>query len=130
MRLHSKIQDGFKGESYYQAFIRLVYDVQHFNELIFFSEDPLLNEEARAATEKAINELYRLCRECPLDSMDVRSSLLEVNLSEGIVMGITPKYDRCRRPPRGWYCTRNPFHDGPCAAWPTRWTRFKKWLMK
>lgn len=24
----------------------------------------------------------------------------------------------CTVPPEGWYCTRAPGHDGPCAAWP------------
>ena len=24
----------------------------------------------------------------------------------------------CARPPAGWYCTRAPGHDGPCAALP------------
>ena len=24
----------------------------------------------------------------------------------------------CRTPPPGWYCTRTPGHEGPCAAWP------------
>lgn len=24
----------------------------------------------------------------------------------------------CMRPPKGWVCTRDPGHDGPCAAWP------------
>lgn len=24
----------------------------------------------------------------------------------------------CTLPPAGWYCTRVPAHDGPCAAWP------------
>jgi hypothetical protein len=23
----------------------------------------------------------------------------------------------CEIPPTGWYCTRQPGHDGPCAAW-------------
>lgn len=22
----------------------------------------------------------------------------------------------CKRPPSGWYCTREPGHSGPCAA--------------
>jgi hypothetical protein len=26
--------------------------------------------------------------------------------------------DKCTRPPEGWYCTRRPDHDGPCAALP------------
>jgi len=26
----------------------------------------------------------------------------------------------CRVPPEGWYCTRKPEHDGPCAALPDR----------
>lgn len=26
---------------------------------------------------------------------------------------------RCNVPPEGWYCTREPGHDGPCAAKPT-----------
>jgi hypothetical protein len=25
---------------------------------------------------------------------------------------------RCDKAPLGWYCTRKPGHDGPCAAWP------------
>lgn len=33
----------------------------------------------------------------------------------------------CTRPPKGWYCLRGA-HEGPCAAWPTRWTRVKLWL--
>lgn len=24
--------------------------------------------------------------------------------------------DQCNVPPEGWYCTRKPNHDGPCAA--------------
>lgn len=24
----------------------------------------------------------------------------------------------CTLPPKGWYCTRESGHDGPCAAWP------------
>lgn len=24
----------------------------------------------------------------------------------------------CGLPPAGWYCTREPDHEGPCAAWP------------
>lgn len=24
----------------------------------------------------------------------------------------------CKLPPRGWVCTREPGHEGPCAAWP------------
>lgn len=24
----------------------------------------------------------------------------------------------CTLPPAGWYCTREPGHEGPCAAWP------------
>lgn len=31
---------------------------------------------------------------------------------EGIVAGA------CAAPPSGWYCTRTPGHDGPCAAYP------------
>jgi len=27
--------------------------------------------------------------------------------------------DKCNVPPEGWYCTRAPGHDGPCAALPT-----------
>lgn len=27
----------------------------------------------------------------------------------------------CRRPPRGWFCTRPRWHGGPCAAWPRWW---------
>ena len=27
--------------------------------------------------------------------------------------------DKCDRPSEGWECTREPGHDGPCAAWPT-----------
>lgn len=26
--------------------------------------------------------------------------------------------DKCQVPPTGWYCTRRPGHDGPCAALP------------
>ena len=26
---------------------------------------------------------------------------------------------RCERPPAGWQCTRDPGHDGPCAAVPS-----------
>jgi hypothetical protein len=26
--------------------------------------------------------------------------------------------DPCPLPPPGWYCTREPGHAGPCAAWP------------
>lgn len=25
---------------------------------------------------------------------------------------------RCRVPPEGWFCTRDPGHPGPCAAYP------------
>lgn len=25
----------------------------------------------------------------------------------------------CKRPPSGWYCTREEGHEGPCAALPT-----------
>lgn len=25
---------------------------------------------------------------------------------------------QCKVPPEGWYCTREPGHDGPCAAYP------------
>ncbi|QAY16191.1 hypothetical protein SEA_SONALI_79 [Arthrobacter phage Sonali] len=35
---------------------------------------------------------------------------------------------RCRRMPRGWYCSLQSGHDGPCPGWPTRWTRLKYWL--
>lgn len=38
-----------------------------------------------------------------------------------------PQPEPCTRPPKGWYCLRG-VHDGPCAAWPTRWTRLKLWL--
>jgi hypothetical protein len=27
-----------------------------------------------------------------------------------------PKASNCTRPPRGWVCTRDPGHSGPCAA--------------
>lgn len=26
----------------------------------------------------------------------------------------------CDRPPKGWYCTREADHDGPCAAYKKR----------
>jgi hypothetical protein len=29
---------------------------------------------------------------------------------------------RCTVPPAGWYCTREPGHDGPCAAHPVEMT--------
>lgn len=29
-----------------------------------------------------------------------------------------PGVQRCTRPPAGWYCTREPGHDGPCPARP------------
>lgn len=32
----------------------------------------------------------------------------------------------CTAAPRGWYCTRHRTHDGPCAAWPTLWTRLTR----
>lgn len=25
---------------------------------------------------------------------------------------------QCQRPPFGWFCSREPGHEGPCAAWP------------
>lgn len=33
--------------------------------------------------------------------------------------------DVCDRPPRGWYCNGHYGHAGPCAAYPTLWTRIK-----
>ena len=36
----------------------------------------------------------------------------------------TPDTDEpreCSIPPEGWYCTRQPGHDGPCAAHPNEW---------
>jgi|SRR5579871_2792792 len=29
-----------------------------------------------------------------------------------------PRDQGCRRPPEGWWCSREPGHDGPCAARP------------
>lgn len=29
-----------------------------------------------------------------------------------------PAPAHCQRPPSGWWCTREPFHGGPCAAYP------------
>lgn len=34
---------------------------------------------------------------------------------------------KCTRPPKGWECTREPDHDGPCAAVP-RFNRFYRAL--
>lgn len=31
----------------------------------------------------------------------------------------TVPFGRCDVPPAGWRCTREPGHDGPCAAVPT-----------
>lgn len=33
------------------------------------------------------------------------------------------KAKRCTIPPRGWKCTREPEHDGPCAAVPIKTRR-------
>jgi hypothetical protein len=32
---------------------------------------------------------------------------------------------RCHVPPKGWYCSREEYHDGPCAAHPVKniWNR-------
>jgi len=30
-------------------------------------------------------------------------------------------FRRCRRPPRGWRCSRTASHGGPCAARPAWW---------
>lgn len=27
--------------------------------------------------------------------------------------------DKCERPPEGWYCSKDPGHDGPCPTRPT-----------
>jgi len=27
------------------------------------------------------------------------------------------KVEKCSLPPKGWRCTREPGHEGPCAAW-------------
>ena len=33
--------------------------------------------------------------------------------------------ERCKLPPSGWYCTRDPGHDGPCAAYAS--TAYSGW---
>src|ERR1700761_5467753 len=39
---------------------------------------------------------------------------------------------KCELAPRGWYCTRIPLHDGPCAARPRgwNWTRLARIVRK
>lgn len=32
--------------------------------------------------------------------------------------GPTPGVEACNRPPPGWWCSREPFHGGACAAYP------------
>lgn len=29
---------------------------------------------------------------------------------------------------RGWYCSREPYHAGPCALWPRLWAHPIQWL--
>lgn len=43
----------------------------------------------------------------------VRRGLQQLDIS---VRNLRPL--RCEMPPKGWYCTREPEHDGPCAARP------------
>jgi hypothetical protein len=31
--------------------------------------------------------------------------------------------ETCDRAPAGWWCSRTPGHDGPCAARPTTWDK-------
>jgi hypothetical protein len=31
---------------------------------------------------------------------------------------VGPQDDNCQVPPPGWWCSRDPGHDGPCAAYP------------
>jgi len=34
----------------------------------------------------------------------------------------------CNKPPKGWWCSREPGHTGPCAARPRWWMRFLIWF--
>lgn len=36
---------------------------------------------------------------------------------------------KCKLAPSGWYCNIEQGHDGPCPAYPTKWTR-TKFLLK
>lgn len=40
-----------------------------------------------------------------------------------VVFSDNPRH--CTRPPAGWSCSRNPGHEGPCAATPTPNGRYK-----
>ena len=33
----------------------------------------------------------------------------------------------CTKAPKGWYCTRDEGHDGPCAAWYVKTLRDRWW---
>lgn len=32
--------------------------------------------------------------------------------------------EKCKRAPKGWHCTREAGHEGPCAAKRNRWGAF------
>jgi hypothetical protein len=49
-----------------------------------------------------------------------RIACLRCGKEQGVLTWPNPRFaeEECRVPPPGWYCTRTPGHDGPCAALP------------
>lgn len=39
-------------------------------------------------------------------------------MTDEVPVWIRDGFPPCMRPPKGWVCTRDPSHDGPCAAHP------------
>lgn len=52
-----------------------------------------------------------------LYSLEFRQPLLQL-YGLKIEFSETSGAIQCNRPPKGWYCTRDYGHDGPCAAHP------------
>lgn len=54
-----------------------------------------------------------LCANCIVKRAAAIHGAVAIRATIELVEGRT-----CLRPPPGWHCTRQPGHEGPCAAWP------------
>lgn len=47
-----------------------------------------------------------------------QSCVRHAAVQEKKLMSNIPRYQGCNVPPTGWWCSREPNHEGPCAARP------------
>lgn len=80
-----------------------------------------LSSHLRAVLDRPDALSRRLARQS-LSAFDVWLEQDREKLRQAMAArGSQPPDLGCQQPPDGWYCSREPGHEGPCAAYPSRW---------